>query len=240
MLLAILIHAEALKVNIPAGAKLRLHRPRDVNRRLHGQLLHATFHDGEIDRNHTRHLNSATERNLAITLREMQIPDGELRSLHVHGKVHFAATRQVLDIAVAAVLGAPWNRASALFADFLFGCFVCAAGVHILGLRGESYVAVHVRAGFDQAGFALVPGVEDFGRGRAAEDSWVDEAGEFDAGDVAGGAVDAFEVPDCFCSGVMLGGGRGWSWVGHRRVRTVLGRSRRGSRLRSPWRRYLE
>jgi hypothetical protein len=26
----------------------------------------------------------------------------------------------------------------------------------------------------------------------------VDEAGEFDAWDVAGGAVDAFEVPDCF------------------------------------------
>jgi hypothetical protein len=28
----------------------------------------------------------------------------------------------------------------------------------------------------------------------------VDEAGEFDAGDVAGGAVDAFEVPDGFGS----------------------------------------
>jgi hypothetical protein len=209
MLLAILIHTEALKVNIPAGAKLRLHRTRDINRRFHRELLHATLHDGEIDRNHTRHLNSATERNLAIALREMQIADGELRSLHVHGKVHFAATRQVLDIAVAAVLGAPWNRASALFADFLFGCFVCAAGVHILGLRGESYVAVHVRAGFDQAGFALVPGVEDFGRGRAAEDSWVDEAGEFDAGDVAGGAVDAFEVPDGFCSRWVLGAGMG-------------------------------
>jgi hypothetical protein len=32
----------------------------------------------------------------------------------------------------------------------------------------------------------------------------VDEAGEFDAGDVAGGAVDSFEVPDCFGS-VWLG-----------------------------------
>jgi len=28
----------------------------------------------------------------------------------------------------------------------------------------------------------------------------VDEAGEFNAGDVAGGAVDAFEVPDGFGS----------------------------------------
>jgi hypothetical protein len=30
----------------------------------------------------------------------------------------------------------------------------------------------------------------------------VDEAGEFDAGDVAGGAVYSFEVPDCFGSGL--------------------------------------
>jgi hypothetical protein len=55
-----------------------------------------------------------------------------------------------------------------------------------------------VRACFDQAAFALVPGFEDFLGGRAAEDSWVDETGEFDAWDVAGRAVDSFKVPDRF------------------------------------------
>jgi hypothetical protein len=60
-----------------------------------------------------------------------------------------------------------------------------------------------VRARFDQAAFALVPSCEDFGGGRAAEDAWVDETGEFDSWDVAGGAVDSFEVPDCFCSGLV-------------------------------------
>lgn len=52
--------------------------------------------------------------------------------------------------------------------------------------------------GGDEFAFAFVPVGEDFGRRGATENARVDEAGEFDAGDVAGGAVDAFEVPDCF------------------------------------------
>jgi hypothetical protein len=168
MLLAMLIHTEPLKVNVPSRAKLRLHRTRDINRRLHRKLLHATLHHREVDSNNPRHLNRTTERDLAIALREMQIADGELRSLDVYGEVHFAAAREILDIAVAAVLGAAGDGTSALFADFLFGLFVCVAGVHVFGLRGQGDIAVHVRAGFDQAGFALVPGVEDLGGGRAA------------------------------------------------------------------------
>jgi hypothetical protein len=61
----------------------------------------------------------------------------------------------------------------------------------------------------------------------------VDEAGEFDAGNVAGGAVDTFEVPDCFCSGLGLGAGMGCKDEAGQ-IRTVLGRSRRGNRLHSP------
>ena len=73
--------------------------------------------------------------------------------------------------------------------------------MHGLGVGQLGDDAVHVRAGVDEGLFAGVPGLEDGGRGRAAEDARVDEAGEFDAGDVPGGAVDAFEVPDGFCSG---------------------------------------
>ena len=53
----------------------------------------------------------------------------------------------------------------------------------------------------DELSFALVPLGEDFGAGCAAEDTRVDEAGEADARDVAGGAKDAFEVPNGFGSG---------------------------------------
>lgn len=198
-----LVHTEALKVDIPPGAELRLNRTGNVNRRLHGELLHPALHNRKLDRNHTRHLNSATERNLAIALREMQIPNRELGPLDMHRKVNLAAARQVFDVAVAAVLRATRDRAGALVADFLFDVVARGSGVHILGLRRLCDVAVHVRARFDQAAFALVPSCEDFGGGRAAEDAWVDEAGEFDAWDVAGGAVDSFEVPDCFCSGLV-------------------------------------
>jgi len=48
--------------------------------------------------------------------------------------------------------------------------------------------------------FAAVPFCEDFGGGCAAEDTRVDETREADVGDVAGGAEDAFKVPDGFCS----------------------------------------
>jgi hypothetical protein len=168
MLLAMLVHTEALKVDIPPRPKLRLHRPRHVNRRLHRQLLHPALHHREIDRNHTRHLNSTTKRNLAVALREMQIPNRKLRPLDMHRQVHLASAREVLDVAVAAVFGAAGDRAGAFLADFFFGGGVCGSGVDVLGLRGHGDVAVHVRAGLDQAAFAFVPGREDFGRGRAA------------------------------------------------------------------------
>ena len=59
---------------------------------------------------------------------------------------------------------------------------------------------MRVCAGFDELAFALVPGSEDLGAGCTAEDARVDEACETDAGDVATGAEDAFEVPDGFCA----------------------------------------
>lgn len=72
------------------------------------------------------------------------------------------------------------------------------------GGKRQGDVSVELVGG-DELGFALVPGVEDFLGGSTAEDAGVDEAGELDVGDVAGGAVDAFKVPDGFgCGGVEL------------------------------------
>jgi hypothetical protein len=45
-----------------------------------------------------------------------------------------------------------------------------------------------------------VPRFEDFRRGRAAENTGVNQTGEPDAGDVARGAEDAFKVPNGFCA----------------------------------------
>lgn len=79
----------------------------------------------------------------------------------------------------------------------------------VLRLRGLRDDAVE-RCGGDEVGFAGVPGGEDGGGGSAAEDAGVDEPGEADVREVAGGAEDAFEVPDCFgavgLAGSQLGG----------------------------------
>ena len=134
MLLAVLVHAEALEIDVPSRAELRLDRPRDVDRRLHGKLLHAALHHGEVDRDDTRHLNRAAERDLAVALLEVQVTDREFGTLDVDGEVDLAATGQVLDVAVASVFWTPGHGASTFFADLLFDVCVCAARVDILGL----------------------------------------------------------------------------------------------------------
>lgn len=84
MLLPILIDTEPLEIDISSRPKLRLHWPRDVNWRLHPQLCHAALHDGEFDGNDARHLDGAAERNLTISLAEMQIAHRELRPGYVN------------------------------------------------------------------------------------------------------------------------------------------------------------
>lgn len=203
MLLPILIHREAFEVNVPAGSKLRLHGSRDVDRTLHTQLLHPTLHHRELDRNHASHLDRATEANFAIPLAKMKIADRELRAIDVHGQIHFAAEREILNIAVASMLGAAGDRACAFAADLLFDRVVAAADVDGLRVWWEGDHAGHVAACRDEFGFAFVPGFEDFGGGRAAQDAGMNEAGKADAGDMAGGAEYSLKVPDGFRS-VML------------------------------------
>jgi len=185
MLLPVLVHREPLKVYVPPRSELRFHRPWDVDRGLHVQLLDASFHHSELERDHASHLDSSTERDLSITLREMQIAYAELRALDVHWEIYFAAARQVLDIAVTSMFWAARDRSRALFPHFLFDVNGRASGMHVFGIGGLSNYAVHVRASLDELAFALIPRCEDFGRGRAAENAGVDEAGKADAGDVA-------------------------------------------------------
>lgn len=60
-----------------------------------------------------------TERNLAVSLTEVQVTNTEFRTLDVDRQVHFRATAQILDIAVPAVLGPAWNCACSLFPNLL-------------------------------------------------------------------------------------------------------------------------
>ena len=121
----------------------------------------------------------------------MQIADAELRPRHVHRQVHLTAARQILDVAVPAVLRSPGDRPRSFLSDFLRDVIAARPDVYALCEGWVSDVAALVPAFVDQGALALIPGGEDLGRGRAAEDSGVDEAGEANPGDVTRGAVDA-------------------------------------------------
>jgi len=200
MLLAMLVHTEALKVNVSTGSKLGLHWAWNIDRRLHSKMLHSILHDAKLDRDTSGHLDCATERDLAVTLREVQIADRELRTLDVHWQVDFGATRQVLDVAVAAVLRSTWNRASTLFANLLFDVITTTTNVYALWVWRKSYVAAHVATLLDELAFTIVPCLEHLGRRCTTKNTRMDQTSEADAWDMTRGAIDAFEVPDSFGS----------------------------------------
>lgn len=116
--------------------------------------------------------------------REMQISDRELCAFDVDGQVDLAATRQILDVAVPAMLRAARDRPGTFFPDLGLRLLVGGTGVDVLWLR---WLGDHAgeRSGRDQLGLPLVPLGEDLGRWSTAEDSRVDEAGETNAGNVS-------------------------------------------------------
>lgn len=109
----------------------------------------------------------------------------------------FTAAAQVLDVAVASMLWAAGYSPRALFAYFFLKLAGCGASVNVLGLgwlRDDTFEF----GGADEVGFAAVPLSEDLGGGSTAEDARVDKTRESKMRDMAGGAEDAFEVPDRF------------------------------------------
>lgn len=97
VLLAVLVDAEAFKVNVPTGAELRLDGTRDVDGGFQAQVGHAVLHDLEVDGNDPRHLDSTTKGDFAVALREVQVTDRELGAGDVHGEIDLAAAGEVLD-----------------------------------------------------------------------------------------------------------------------------------------------
>lgn len=108
-----------------------------------------------------------------------------------------AAAAQVLDVTVAAMLWAAGYSPRALFAYFFFELAGCGACVNVLGLRRLRDDTFEFR-GADEVGFAAIPLSEDLGRGCTADNARVYETGESEMRDMAGGAKDAFKIPDCF------------------------------------------
>jgi hypothetical protein len=108
----------------------------------------------------------------------MQVSDAELAALDMHRQIDLAASAQILDIAVTAMLWPARNGSSSFLADLLFDIVASRADMHASRLWRVRNDAIHVGAGGNELALALVPRGKNFGRGCAAEDSWVDEAGK--------------------------------------------------------------
>ncbi|MNT47452.1 hypothetical protein D3C72_1841680 [compost metagenome] len=131
-----------------------------------------------------RHFDGAAKGDFTIALREVQITDRQATTLHIHRKKHAGAARQVLDVAVAAMLAGRHGAGA-------FGrCAIPVSalqGAHVGGLgRGRIGQRRHpVGVGVDQGLFAPVPGVQQFFVWQAAYQAGVDQPREVHAGNMA-------------------------------------------------------
>ena len=203
VLLALLVNAEALERQIPPGSIMRLYGSGQEQRALHSQVRHSVLHDGEFDRDDAGHFDGAAKGDFAVALGEVQVANAEFGAFDVHGEVDFAATAEVFNVAVSAVLGAAGDGSRAFFAHLGFDVPRSAARVHVLRLRGlgNDFFEFLRRVGVDELSFAAVPLGENFGRWGTAQNTRVDETRESDMGNVAGGRKDTLKVPDGFGAG---------------------------------------
>jgi hypothetical protein len=117
-----------------------------VNVYLHTQLLHPILHNTQLHRDNARHLNSPTETDLAISLTKVQIAHTKLRTLDQHRQENLTAPRQILDIAVPAMLRSTGYSSCAFLPDLIFDILSCATGMDVLGLGRLRDIALHVFA----------------------------------------------------------------------------------------------
>jgi hypothetical protein len=113
----------------------------------------------------------------------MQVADAKLGARDMHRQVNLASSAQVLDIAISAMLRASWDGSGTLLADLGLDRFICRASMDIRGQRWERNFTVKL-VRLDELTLTLVPSCEDFWGRSATEDTWVNEAGEFDVRDV--------------------------------------------------------
>ncbi|EAY64674.1 conserved hypothetical protein [Burkholderia cenocepacia PC184] len=166
---------------------------------------HAALDEVHAHMHPAGHFDRAAERDLAVALAEVQVADRQARAIHVHGEKHLRAARQILDVAIAAML-ARRHRARALR-----GGLVARVARELAHVRGGRERRIRERRhalgrGGDQAGFARVPGFQQSRIGQAADQAGVNQAREIHARNMARARVDTMKIPDRFLrAGEMIG-----------------------------------
>ncbi len=193
VLLALLVDRDALKNQ--EVLVVRRHRRRLENRIFDAVLRHAVLDDIDLDVEPAGHLDGAAEGNFAVALAEMQIAHREACTRNIDREVDFRTARQILDVAVAAVL-ARRNGTRAFSSRFRLGVTFKAAHMRGRTERRVGQTRHAGRVGRDQRGLALVPHRQHLRIGQTADQAGMNQAREVDAGDVPRRGVHALEVPD--------------------------------------------
>ncbi len=116
----------------------------------------------------------------------------------MNGQIRLGAARNIVNVYVAAVLRSSWNGSGAFLGNFGLDVVCGRAGVHVgrVGRLGDNLARVRCGARRDEVALSAVPFSQHFWRRRTAQNTWVDQAGEAHAGDVAAGTVYAVKVPN--------------------------------------------
>lgn len=203
MLFAVLVHAEALKGQIPAGTKVRLDRAWQEQRGLHVEIADAVLHHAQFNGNDTGYLNSAAEGDLPVALAEMQVSDAELCAWNVHWQKCTRTPGEIFDITVlfefelerqscgrqakdpyTTMLRTSRNSPGSFFANFLFHGVVSRASVNILRLGRLGDDTLEIRGAY-KFGFPSIPFGKDFSGRSTAQDARMDQAWKPDVRNVS-------------------------------------------------------
>ena len=114
----------------------------------------------------------------------MKVSNAELCTLDVDREVNLTPSAQVLDIAISAMFWSSRYRSGSLFAYLGLYVIRSATSMDVLWLGGLCDDTIE-GIGTDQLAFTLVPQGENVCGRSTPEDTWVNEAGKTDMGDVA-------------------------------------------------------
>ena len=154
MLLALLVDRDAFEDQIVFV--VRRDRRRLEYRILDAVFRYAVLDDVDLDMQPARHLDRAAEGDLAVALAEMQVAHRETAAGNIDREVNLRAARQVLDVAISAML-ARRHGARAFRRGLRLG--VALQATHMRG-RTERRIGKRRdagRIGGDEADFAGIP-----------------------------------------------------------------------------------
>ena len=157
-------------------------------------FCHATLDDIDMQMDPSGHLDSTAEGDFTIPLREVVVAHGELGALHIDGEIDPRAARNILDVAVPAML-TRWNCPGGFLARLFEGRTFQASEQHAFGRRRQCKRRNPVGIARDQLRFPFVPSRQEFVARCGADKPGVGDGSEANPWNMARGRIDALAVP---------------------------------------------